>query len=118
MNEGEKERARHGGRNKEERGRARGEAGQVVYVCGWVRRGSEALVVELVMCVCARTRERERETVQAFVCLCFVHASAETLCSLEQRPNLGCSSARGCSLSSHRGSVVRMRSNRHTSTLL
>ncbi len=24
----------------------------VVYVCGWVRRGSEALVVELVMCVC------------------------------------------------------------------
>lgn len=50
-----------------------------------MRRGSEALVVELVMCVCALV------TVQAscaFV-LCFVHASAETLCSLEQRPNLG-----------------------------
>lgn len=53
--------------------RLRGACGRVSYVC---------------LCVCALV------TVQASCAsvLCFVHASAETLCSLEQRPNLGCAS--------------------------
>lgn len=51
MNEGGKEGAKDRRISKEGE-QKRGEAGQVVCcVCGRVRHGSEALVVELVMCV-------------------------------------------------------------------
>lgn len=42
-----------------------------------------------------------------FLCLCFVHASAETLYSPEQRPNLGRASTWGCSLSSQIRPLLR-----------
>lgn len=44
----------------------------LVYVCGWVRRGSEALVVELVMCVCVCVRVSD---CSGFVCVCVVFCS-------------------------------------------
>lgn len=83
MNEVGKEGARD--RKEEVRRESEGEGRRVrlCTVCGWVRRGSEALVVELVMCVCASDSRLRRSwglghtrTLYPFLRLCvFVFCS-------------------------------------------